>query len=98
MDKLLEFTDYVANRFTCECLLHVMDISYEHDDKGFWMLTFECAPVGSSDRTLWERIKIAWSYLTKRGKHSFWGFHLRQEDAPDFVNMMCSTLHYPNTK
>ena len=99
MDKLLENSEMTSARFTCECLSHVLDVFYEHNEKGFWDLTFEVAPIGYDDRTLWERVKLVWAYLTNKTRnHSFWEFHLRREDAKDFVNIMCSTLHDPNTR
>jgi hypothetical protein len=97
MEKLLDDSDYKFARFTCDCMYHLLIVSCEKSKDGrFYEIALSMEAIDANEKTLWERIKIAWAYIIGRDR-CIWEFSIRPEDMPDFVNFFASALHSPNT-
>lgn len=81
-------------RFTCDCYTHILDLfcfRYGPDNQEYY-LEISCKTLGYSDRSLWERVKIAFLYLVGKNskRHSFWEFIIRKEDIKAFKAFVAS--------
>lgn len=81
-------------RFTCDCYCHILDMScfrYGSSNQEYY-LEVSCMPLGYSDRTFWNRLKLAFLYLVGKDskRHSFWEFILRKEDIKAFKAFVAS--------
>jgi hypothetical protein len=97
MEKLLDDSDYKFARFTCDCLCHLLIISCEKTKEGdIFEVSLSMETIDGNQKTLIERIKIAWAYLLGK-RRCIWEFVARPQDIPDLVNFLCGVLHNPNT-
>ena len=82
-------------RFTCDCFMHVLDIScYKYGDEGeekYWT-EIDCLALDHRDNTFWVRLKLVIKYLIGHGKdrHYFWNFILRRDDMRAFKEFIAS--------
>jgi len=84
-DKLLEDSELITKRFSCDCLSpeHIMDVSVELT--GFRHCTFEFYLSGTSYFRY--RLRRAWDLL--RGRETcLMDFYLRLEDVDELVELL----------
>jgi hypothetical protein len=82
-------------RFTCDCLMHVLDIScykYGEEGKEVPWIEITCLPLDHEDNKFWDRVKLSVLYLIgkNKDKHAFWNFILRRKDVKEFKKFVAS--------
>lgn len=88
MEKLFDNSDYKAERYTCGCFYHVMDVSVEKLKDDMKEISFSTFPI--DDRESWsifERIKVAFKILFKK-KYYIWEFCFKEEDVDSLIKLL----------
>ena len=95
--KSYETNDYIAFKIECDCLCHDLHVTLEKD-KEFGCISLELRDdIYVENLTesknpfvnFWERVKIAWSVLTKGYFETNYGFIFKnKEQLDDFVNYL----------
>jgi hypothetical protein len=82
-------------RFTCDCYMHVLDLScyhYGEEGKEIPWIELTCLPLDHQENKFWDRLKLSVLYLIGRNKdkHAFWNFIMRKDDVKAFKEFVAS--------
>lgn len=99
MECLWEDSEYICHRFTCDCMMHLLEVSVEKPCEGEPFITISVDTIADSneEHKFWERVKVAVAILFRR-QRCVWGFVVQARDIPDLLNTLSVAVTNPNTE